>query len=155
MSSPASHSPAPNGRVELRLPADHRFTRLGRRVVERLAVLQGFDERRVEELSLVASELLSNCVDHAAPAAGPLWMGLALQLEPKAWSLEVSDQGGGNAALLQAELDRPVEDSLDLLDPDQERGRGLLLLKSLVDRLSASPSADGRGLCLMAHKQWD
>jgi anti-sigma regulatory factor (Ser/Thr protein kinase) len=150
----ASPESAAAGRVELRLPADHRFTRLGRRVVERLAQQRGFDDRRREELSLVTSELLSNCVDHAAPAAEPLWMGLTLVLEPKGWLLEVSDQGGGNAAQLQAELDLPVEDSLNQLDPDQERGRGLLLLKSLVDRLTATPSADGRGLRLVAEKRW-
>lgn len=141
-------------RIELRLPATHRFTRLGRRVVERLAERQGYEPRRVEELSLIASELLSNCVDHAQPSGEPLWMQLAIAFEPTGWELEVVDQGGGDAERLNAALAEPLEPALADLDLDQERGRGLLLLRSLVDRLEASPSADGRGLRLAASKRW-
>lgn len=146
-------SPGPP-RIELRLPATHRFTRLGRRVVERLAERQGYEPRRVEELSLIASELLSNCVDHAQPSGEPLWMQLAIAFQPTGWELEVVDQGGGDAERLNAALAAPLEPALADLDLDQERGRGLLLLRSLVDHLEASPSADGRGLRLAASKRW-
>jgi anti-sigma regulatory factor (Ser/Thr protein kinase) len=147
---------APPGppRIELRLPATHRFTRLGRRVVERLAERQGYEPRRVEELSLIASELLSNCVDHAQPSSELLWMQLGVVFGPTGWELEVVDQGGGDAQRLNAALAEPLEPALEELDLDQERGRGLLLLRSLVDHLEASPSADGRGLRLFASKRW-
>jgi anti-sigma regulatory factor (Ser/Thr protein kinase) len=73
---------------------------------------------------------------------------------PTGWELEVVDQGGGDAQRLNAALAEPLEPALEELDLDQERGRGLLLLRSLVDHLEASPSADGRGLRLFASKRW-
>lgn len=82
------------------------------------------DADAIDALVLVASELLGNAVNHAGAGPG----GICLRAEARDHDvvLEVSDDGGQPLQLSESTL---------LPDADAERGRGLFLVRELVDEL--------------------
>jgi len=155
-------SPAPEGdrprELRLDLPAAHSAVRMARHLVRTFA-LQLIGDGEIETLELVASELLSNAVDHGGGNSAmeeheldvPVRMRLLLRVSPDDWTLEVSDQGGGAPTEIE-ELLRPSDRLPNLED---ERGRGFFLLGSMVDDIQVRPTHDGRGLVLIAVKRHD
>lgn len=139
--------PIPSGptRVIFELPATHEDARVVRDLVKRYARMRGASQTEADTLALVAAELLSNAVDHRGN--GTPRMELAFELDERCWTLEVSDQGGGDPAALQAMLD-----SGELPDVESERGRGMFLLHAMTDEIQVRPSRDGRGLLVRARK---
>jgi anti-sigma regulatory factor (Ser/Thr protein kinase) len=158
--------------LRLELPAAHSAVREARQAVRRFASSGGIRGRELETVVLVASELLSNAVDHGggcsameapevsvAPGApetaegtspaGCARMSIRLRLREGGWEMRVSDQGGGDPGVLEALL-RGSGEAPDLAD---ERGRGLFLLTSLVDEVRVQRSADGLGLSLIAVRE--
>lgn len=142
----------PRADLHLDLPAVHEQVRVARRSLRIFARMQGLAGRDLDNLLLVASELLSNAVDHGGgdssmdlhEATGAR-MSLRFEVEDSRWSLAVSDQGRGSASEV-AELLHPSGPP----DLEDERGRGFFLLSEMVDEVSVAPSADGRGLCITA-----
>jgi len=135
--------------LALDLPAAHRGVRVARNVVRHFARLEGVRDNEIEQLVLIVSELLANAIDHGAgpPAmtehdlAGDARMKLVLTLRERDWVLAVTDEGGGDALRMNAAIQ-----NAQLPDVDDERGRGLYLLRQMVDTLEVDQSADGRGL---------
>ncbi|MDQ2825847.1 MAG: SpoIIE family protein phosphatase [Actinomycetota bacterium] len=82
------------------------------------------DESEVGDLLLVASELCSNAVRHASGQPGAL--ALRAWADADALVIEVEDDGPG------MELSRRIEDP----DLDAEQGRGLYVVRALIDDLS-------------------
>jgi anti-sigma regulatory factor (Ser/Thr protein kinase) len=142
--------------LRLDLPAAHSASRMARQVVGKFALEHGLGEAEIGTLELVTSELLSNAVDHGGGGAAleekdltaDIRMQLSLTVIAGAWTLSVSDQGGGDPAELE-----PFLDSHSLPDLEDERGRGFFLLVQMVDELTVTRSADGKGLCFTARKQ--
>jgi anti-sigma regulatory factor (Ser/Thr protein kinase) len=104
----------------------------------------------LDNLLLVAAELLSNAVDHGGgggavhePGDEGARMRLALRVAGGSWRLEVSDEGGGDAATVR-ELIQPN----GLPDLEDERGRGFFLIGQMVDEIGVQATSDGRGLTL-------
>lgn len=139
--------------LRLDLPAAHSAERMARSVLRRFALGEGVAKKDVDTLEFVASELLSNAVDHGggqrameeSDRPGDVRMGLVFTVDEKVWTLEVSDQGGGDP--------RDVEHLLARKEPpdlEDERGRGFFLLVDLLDSLTVSRSSDGRGLAFRA-----
>lgn len=147
--------PAPH-QLRLDLPAAHSAGRMARQVVRQFALREGLKEDEVMTLELVASELLSNAVDHGGGESAmeesdlveDVRMTLALGVDEHGWELRVSDQGGGDPA----EVARYLEAG-SLPDLEDERGRGFFLLLGLVDELRVGISLDGKGLEISARKR--
>ncbi len=139
--------------LSLELSATHESVRVARHMIRHFSRMRGVADRERENLVLVASELLANAVDHGAGEVlmddsqnvNNVKMSLILVVTPDEWTLKVTDQCGGDATKLQSALD---ESSLPDLEDD--RGRGLYLLRSSVDRLEVAPSDDGAGLSVKA-----
>lgn len=152
MKLPSSVGEKPR-KLALELPAVHSAVRQARNVVRSFSRMCGLPDREVETLMLVASELLSNAVDHGGGGSamdedalqGDVRMCLRLEFVGASWSLEVDDQGEGDPAEVQ-----------ELLAPDgfpdleDERGRGFFLMAQMVDSMDVRRSADGRGLTITA-----
>lgn len=142
--------------LTLDLPAAHRGVRVARNVLRRFARLVGETEEEVEVLVLVGSELLANAIDHGGGGAAmteeelalPVRMRLAVVIDAEGWSLSVSDQGSGDPAEVRGLFERASNEDLD-----NDRGRGLYLLRELVDEVSVEPGRDGRGLTVLAKKR--
>lgn len=136
------------GRRELRLdlPCVHRAVRTGRRVVQTFARTEGLPDEEIERLMLVTSELLANAVDHGGgmsamteeDLAGDVRMGLLLAIEEGGWRLEVEDSGGGSAAEAEELVARSQAPDLE-----DERGRGLFLVREMVSELGVRPGESG------------
>ncbi len=142
--------------LKLDLPAAHSAGRMARQVVGKFALEQGISEDEVGTLELVASELLSNAVDHGGGESAieesdlveDVRILLELRIAPTGWILSVSDQGGGNPDDLAGFMDPDA-----LPDLENERGRGFFLLAQMVDELKVERSADGKGLEFIAQKR--
>ena len=135
--------------LTLDLPAAHRDVRVARHVVRHFARLEGVRNDEIEKLVLIVSELLANAVDHGGgpPAmtehdlVGNTRMRLLLEIGAHEWRLAVSDEGGGDPARVRHALR-----SVQLPDLEDERGRGLYLMRQMVDSMEVDQSSDGRGL---------
>jgi anti-sigma regulatory factor (Ser/Thr protein kinase) len=137
--------------LRLDLPAAHSAERMARSVLRRFAHAEGVAAPELDTLELVASELLSNAVDHGGgerameEADRDVRMSVIFAVTEVGWTLEVGDQGGGDP--------RDVEHLLSSAEPpdfEDERGRGFFLLMGMLDSLSVSRSIDGRGLVFRA-----
>jgi anti-sigma regulatory factor (Ser/Thr protein kinase) len=135
------------------LPAAHSAERMARSVLRRFAQGEGVPAEEIDTMEFVASELLSNAVDHGGGESameesdrpGDVRMSLVLSITYGGWTLEVGDQGGGDP--------RDVEGLLSRVQPpdlEDERGRGFFLLAGMVQDLTVERSADGRGLVFRA-----
>ena len=142
--------------LSLDLPAAHRGVRVARNVLRRFARLVGEVEEEVEVLVLVGSELLANAIDHGGGGAAmteeelrsPARMRLTIVLEPEGWTLSVSDEGSGDPKAVRNLFERATNEDLE-----NDRGRGLYLLRELVDEVSVETGRDGRGLTVRAKKR--
>jgi anti-sigma regulatory factor (Ser/Thr protein kinase) len=143
--------PAPQRPHELRLdlPAAHSAERMARSLLRQFARSEGVPDREIETLEFVASELLSNAVDHGggnhameeSEHDGRVRMSLVLVVRRDGWSLSVGDQGGGDPAVMQDRISNATEP-----DIEDERGRGFFLLAQMLDRLDVTRTPDGLGL---------
>jgi anti-sigma regulatory factor (Ser/Thr protein kinase) len=135
--------------LKLDLPAAHSAERMARAVLRDFAKKKRMPAKEIETLEFVASELLSNAVDHGggehareeADRSSDVRMSLALVVRPDGWTMRVSDQGGGDPVAMEARLAAHAEP-----DIEDERGRGFFLLAQMLDKLDVSRTPDGRGL---------
>jgi anti-sigma regulatory factor (Ser/Thr protein kinase) len=142
--------------LRLDLPAAHSAERLARAVMRRFVQHEGLPAAQVDALEFVASELLSNAVDHGgghsameeSDAPPNVRVQFVLRVQPEGWEMRVSDQGGGDPQRVQALIDDP-----DLPGPEDERGRGFFLLKSMLAALEVERSEDGQGLVFIARQR--
>ena len=150
-----AHDPA--AELSLDLPAAHSAARMARHLVRRFAIQRGLPEGELDQLTLVADELLTNAVDHGGGDAAldhhddadPARIYMLLIVSPDAWEVRVADQGGGDPDVVR-DLIAPPDGFPDLED---ERGRGFFLLAQMVDALEVRRSPDGRGLELIARRR--
>jgi anti-sigma regulatory factor (Ser/Thr protein kinase) len=139
--------------LSLDLPAAHSAERMARTVLRQFARRESVAKSEIETLEFVASELLSNAVDHGGGERAMeesdlprrVRMKLFVTVDAGGWRMQVSDEGGGDpkeVELLIAQNEMP--------DLEDERGRGFFLLTQMVDSLRVDRSADGRGLVFTA-----
>lgn len=142
--------------LALDLPAAHRGVRVARNVVRHFARMEGVKDGEIEQLVLIVSELLANAIDHSGhgPAMeeheldGDPRMKLSLVIGPRDWTLAVSDEGGGDP-----ERVRQAIQSAQLPDLEDERGRGMFLMRQMVDAMEVDLSADRRGLTIRIQRR--
>ena len=143
--------------IELDLPAAHSAERLARAVLRQFALRERVAHEEIDTLEFVASELLSNAVDHGGGGAAmeesdlarEVRMTLSLKVDPRGWEMRVGDQGGGEPGDVQPWL--AAEVSPDLQD---ERGRGFFLLRQMLASLRVEKSADKKGLTFIAVRRY-
>ena len=117
--------------MALTLPRDEQTVSVARHVVHHAMEQVGVEVTCVDDIELALSEACTNVLVHAGP--GDKYV-VRLDLEDRFAVIRVIDVGPGfDSARLQA------EGAL----PDDERGRGLGLMRALVDRvdLTSHPEA--------------
>jgi anti-sigma regulatory factor (Ser/Thr protein kinase) len=139
------------------LPAAHAVERHARELLHDFAQSHGMAEEDLQEMEFIASELFSNAVDHGggqramqlSQAPEQVRIMLHMTVRGGEWTLRLEDQGGGDPLRVQALID---DESLP--GDESERGRGLFLIKSMLERLEVLRSRDGRGLAFVATKSF-
>jgi anti-sigma regulatory factor (Ser/Thr protein kinase) len=145
--SPSAANDPPE--LKLELPAAHSAERMARAVLREFAKKKRMPAKEIDTLMIVASELLSNAVDHGggesareeSDRTSDVRMSLALVVRPDGWTMRVGDQGGGDPAEMEARIASSAEPDLE-----DERGRGFFMLAQMLDKLDVARTTDGRGL---------
>jgi anti-sigma regulatory factor (Ser/Thr protein kinase) len=75
-------------------------------------------------------------------------MRMSLVVGNGEWMLAVSDEGGGDPSRVRRALR-----SAQLPDLEDERGRGLFLIRQVVDTMEVDRSGDGRGLTIKVSRR--
>jgi serine/threonine-protein kinase RsbW len=128
----------------LTLPSEPRMLSVARTFVEAVCQAQRLDRTLIHSLVLVTGEAFTNIVRHAHRNVPQAQMEIRLQIYADAISLTFQDQG----------------DPFDLaavpeLAPGELRigGRGIYLMRTLMDELSCEPRADQAGNTLRMVKR--
>lgn len=123
------------GKLAFRLvvPGLHRYVRSARRFLASACRIAGVGDDVREPLGLALTEILNNAIDHGGTSPGaPL--DLEFEITPDRVRLLVTEsgEGGFDDAEVQRIARRARRSSLD---DTQFRGRGLLLVCSLMDEM--------------------
>ena len=143
-----------DGRLHLEILAAHSLGRQARQQVRDFAQRAGVTGRDLETLTFIAGELIDNGVDHgggggareASDLKSEVWLTVELEIDSRAWSVSMEDQGGGSPEVLSQLLG----DSDTPPDLEDERGRGLFLLVQMIDEVEISASRDNKGVRIQA-----
>lgn len=119
--------------LELHIPADTRYLSLVRRGVRNLAESMGFPRQDVADVELAVSEAVTNSVEHGcAPPGEP-----AVVVKCRAWEdwlvVEIEDESSAGSL--------PV--CPDPSATHDERGRGVLMMRALMDECEDSRTDHG------------
>ncbi len=140
-----NHLPQPTpprtARIELSIPAQSQWVRVARLTVAGVAARQGFSVEAVEDLKVAVSEAINNAIQHgSALDENGEAANVCIALEPRAEGLWIVVTDGGRLQQ-QLSLDKPVPDAPSDADLP-EGGMGLLLIRSLMDRVELAGGAD-------------
>lgn len=107
------------------LPVNPRSSKVARDCLD--AVGQVLSPTRMDDLRVIASELVTSCLLHAAPGEAP-GIGFTVEVAHGTVRLEVTERGPGFTR-------SPPHD-----DEDRASGWGLLLVERLADRWGVDPA---------------
>lgn len=128
----------------LALPSDSRMLSVARTFVEAVCQAHQLDRTAVHALVLATGEAFTNVVRHAHRHLPSAELQILMRLEPEGVSLVFLDQG------------EPFDiGKVPHLDPGELRigGRGVYLMRTLMDEVSCQPRPEGRGNVLRLFKR--
>jgi len=123
------------------IPGDHRYVKTARRFVMSVCRLAGVGDDDRNSLGLALTEILNNSIDHGvADETSPI----DVEFDIEAGQIRMLVRESGRGSWEGPDMDR-VERETRTPCPDdtQFRGRGLLLVCSLMDEMRVRSSGDG------------
>lgn len=96
----------------------------------------GIDESTIADIAISVSELVNNAIDHGNKKNEEKRVTVAIEKDSSAVTISVSDEGTG---FDPNELDDPLAEE-NLL---KEIGRGIFIVRSLMDTVNIAPSDKG------------
>jgi anti-sigma regulatory factor (Ser/Thr protein kinase) len=134
--------------VHLAIPPRSDHLVLARRVVATVADLHGvLPDRRIDDLSLAVSEACANAIDAQRPAGSDAPVEIAIDLEPGAVVVTITDHAGG----FTPEAVDPLPAADDPVRLRHERGLGLPLMRSLADSVTFTRTPTGTVVRIEVH----
>lgn len=127
--------------LRLRLPGEERSVPVVRKVLAHALDVIGVERECVDDLELVVSEACTNVLDHAGPRDE---YAVLVSIDGNDCTIEVCDEGQGFSQPTPAAAGT-------LIDPDAEHGRGVQLMRALVDQLDFT-ARDDRGTVVRLRK---
>ena len=114
--------------IEIKVPCKPEYVRTVRRAVADFAESVNMPKSAIEAIEIAASEAVANIVRHAyGDSRKPLPVRVKCMQRENGLMLEIVDRGCGFAA--------PARNVIPDVDPDREGGLGIILIKSLMDRV--------------------
>jgi anti-sigma regulatory factor (Ser/Thr protein kinase) len=129
-------------RVQQKLTSDTAQIAPARKLVEQFAVDAALSDTAAGELGLAVNEALANVIRHAYAGAPGRPIELTVERNEDEVVVSIRDWGDGK---------EPTSPSEPARDPTTPGGLGMICMKSLTDRLSYTPLADGM-LLVMAKR---
>ncbi len=126
-------------RIEIKIPCKAEYVRTVRRAVSEFAQSIDMPPSAIEAVEIATSEAVANIVRHAyGDHKKPLPVIVKCSRGRGCMQLEVIDKGCG--------FDAPPQDCIPEIDYDREGGLGIVLIKSLMDRVNyiSKPDAGTR-----------
>jgi len=120
-------------RIDLATPFGRRGVRSARKAVRAVAEEWGFSEEAIREIELCFSEALQNAVDHGTGTAAVVHAESEFSEDGLRIVIEDPGAGQGNCERLKDVFER-AEDAPP--GAEEERGRGIYLIRSLMDHVS-------------------
>lgn len=134
--------------VELAIPPRNDHLALVRDVIERAAAIgKQIAPRRIDDLRLAVSEACANALDAAEANGSDAPIRIRIELTGDRVEVTVTDQAGGFDL---DDLD-PIPPVTDPSRLRHERGLGIPLMRSLVDELTFTRTADGTVVRLLVN----
>jgi serine/threonine-protein kinase RsbW len=125
--------------ITLTVPADTRLLGVVRRAVEAVAQMAGFSHKAVYETVLAVSEACANVIEHGYESQPGRSLTICCRALERGLEVRLRDQG------------KPFDfDAVPHLPPDalREGGRGVFLIRKLMDEVSSSTAETGNELRL-------
>lgn len=138
----------PSWRFRLEIPADLNAVGAARRVINAFLEEHGLKARDLREIGLAVTEAINNAIENGALTQDAS-IEVELRLSQKSLWLAVrgpSDKEG------MAELRRALS-KVGIEEMEGERGRGLFLLKSMMDQIGVKTLSGGRSEFWMSKKR--
>lgn len=129
--------------MDLTIPRDAGFVRVMREVAREILTQLRAPESHIADVQLAVTEACANAVRHAV---GTQEYRIRLEVDQTSCFVEVIDIGPGFGAL-------PGEGPADMIGTEDESGRGLHLMRALVDDLEFSRTGEANSVRLL--KRWD
>jgi anti-sigma regulatory factor (Ser/Thr protein kinase) len=117
-------------KIDLCTPFGIRAVRSARKAIYAMASEWGFNERELREIELSFSEALQNAMEHGASGSGTVATRTTVSSKEIQIVIEDPGAGPGNCESLKALFQKAEKEIPDI---DEERGRGLYLIRSLMD----------------------
>jgi serine/threonine-protein kinase RsbW len=127
--------------LRLLLPGEERSVPVVRKVLGHALGVLGVERDCLDDVELVISEACTNVLDHAGPQDEYV---VLVGIDGRDCTIEVCDEGHEFSPPRTAEAGT-------LIDPDAEHGRGVQLMRALVDDLDFAAS-DDKGTIVRWHK---
>jgi serine/threonine-protein kinase RsbW len=124
----------------LTIPSDLRLLPLARTFVESVCRIAGFDERSTHAVVVATDEATNNVMRHAHQHLPDALLRIQCLLKPEEIEVRLYDEGA------------PFDISaVPHLDPTELRigGRGVFLMRALMDELSCQPRGEGGNVLRM------
>ena len=124
-------------RVELRIPGRAEFVAVARLTAAAIASRMEFSYEAIDDIKLAVGEACANAIEHACPEGEGGEIRLSFSLEREGVVIEIRDAGPGfDPSALEAEWG----------EGPPERGLGLLLIRSVMDKVEvvSQPNSETR-----------
>lgn len=132
--------------ILLQMPAKARHLGVAAGFVRAAARLAGFDEDGTEAVEIAAMEAVENVIDHARVGQDEQLV-VAVSRDGEDFVLEVRDRGiPWPTRVLNGEV------GLEMPPIDSERGRGLAMMRALMDQVSPLSLPDGTKVLRMVKR---
>lgn len=131
-------------KIVLKSPLSKKAVRTARKLVSSLAEEWGFPHKACQEIELCFSEAIHNALEHGSPEEASV--SVTLKLSDDGMRMDIKDRGAGagDVDALKSAFKNKDETVPNL---DNERGRGIFLIRSLMDRSKLKILKKG-GVCI-------
>ena len=125
--------------IELKIPCREAFAVIGRMQAEAIARRLKYDEEEVQDIKSAVGEAVDNAIEHGVSEKG---IDLHYHLSPTDLVIEIIDYGCGF---------HPEGTGVVPPEPMAERGRGIFMMRHLLDNISIN-SSPGEGTQVVMRK---
>ena len=134
--------------IELQIPPRSDHLALVRLVVQSSAAIdRRVPESRIDDLRLAVSEACANALDAQEDTGSAAPVRISIELDEDLVAVTVTDHAGG----FDVDGLDPIPSVTDPLRLRHERGLGIPLMRSLVDEVTFTRTADGTAVRLVVH----